>query len=137
MHHVRKANGEEVTADHARGASAFHDAVRSLRTINPMAGDEALKARVTERRRFFRIERGKANMLKPAEAAEWVELVDVALGNARAGLAGDQIGVATGWEWPNDPEAGLPPDARRKAQDALRDGHWRKDSRSPQWPATP
>lgn len=132
VHHVRKTNGEDVTADSARGASAFHDALRSLRTINRMTPEEARLARVDNPASYFRVDRAKANMQPPAHAAAWFEIKSEGLNNGREGLAGDHIGVVTRFDWPG-PLDGLPENALRLAQEALREGKGRLNSQSPDW----
>ena len=115
VHHVRKTGGAEITAEDARGGSALRDAVRQLEVLNPMTEDEAKAGLVRERWRHFRADDGKANMRPPGAGARWYELKSISLGNARTGLAGDHVGVATAWEWPHDPRRGLPDDALQLA----------------------
>lgn len=63
LHHVRKTNGAEITAEDGRGASALIAAARSVRVLNPMSKEEAEKAGVVENKRFyFRADIGKANL---------------------------------------------------------------------------
>ena len=139
LHHVRKTGGLEVTAEDMRGASSLHGAARSVRVINSMTKEEANSARVLPENRgaFFRLDNGKSNMMKAPAKASWFELNDVSLGNARANLAGDNVGVAAAWTWPNDPEAGLPADARQRAQEATREGKWRANSQADDWIGRP
>ena len=67
VHHVRKSNGAELTVDDARGAVALIGAARSVRVINSMTADEAAKAGIdpAQRRLYFRIDNGKANLAPP------------------------------------------------------------------------
>jgi RecA-family ATPase len=54
VHHVRKQNGAEATADSARGASALIGKARSVIVYNRMTADEAIALNVPEdERRFF------------------------------------------------------------------------------------
>ena len=53
VHHVRKTGGAEITVEDARGASALHDAARSMRALNRMSDDEAKKAGMTTRSSTF------------------------------------------------------------------------------------
>ena len=46
VHHVRKTNGAEITAEDGRGASALIAAARSVRVLNPMSKEEAASAGV-------------------------------------------------------------------------------------------
>ena len=72
VHHTRKpAPGqEELGVLDSRGAGAIINAVRSARVLNTMSKAEADKVGVDEvdRRLYFRIDRGKANMAPPAAA---------------------------------------------------------------------
>src|SRR4029077_10323121 len=83
VHHVRKTNGAESTAEDARGGSSLVAKGRSIRVFNTMTADEASKAgiNVNERRLYFRSENGKGNMVRPASAAHWRYLTNVLLGN--------------------------------------------------------
>ena len=69
VHHTRKpAPGqEELGVLDSRGAGAIIDAVRSARVLNTMSKADADKVGVDEvdRRLYFRIDRGKANMAPP------------------------------------------------------------------------
>ena len=97
VHHTRKpAPGqEELGVMDSRGAVAIINAVRSARVLNTMSKAEADKAGVDEvdRRLYFRIDRGKANMAPPG-AARWYKFESIDLPN------GDSVGVATSWQPP-------------------------------------
>jgi hypothetical protein len=103
-HHTRKlppgANQDHVVDD-LRGAVAVRDAVRMLRVLNVMSVSEGSKLGLDEFERlsYFRVDRGKANMLAPARAAIWRKFENVPL------PSGDHIGVVTAWA---QPEAGSP-----------------------------
>ena len=58
-------------------------AARSVRVLNNMSKDEAVKAGidVDRRRFFFRSDIGKANLAPPSEKAAWYNLASVPLGN--------------------------------------------------------
>ena len=102
VHHTRKpAPGqEELGVLDSRGAGAIIDAVRSARVLNPMSKADADKVGVDEvdRRLYFRIDRGKANMAPPA-AARWHKFESIDLPN------GDSVGVATAWQYPGQGDA--------------------------------
>jgi hypothetical protein len=104
LHHVRKgANGEGVTAEDGRGASAIKDACRAIRTLTPMSEKEAADYGIpVDRRRFFvwANPAGKPNLAPPADVREWFELVDVGLGNGTDVLDEDRIGVPVRWRPP-------------------------------------
>ena len=108
VHHTRKANGSEITAEDARGAKSFIDAVRYARVLNRMNEDEGERAGVEDHRRYFRACADKVNF-GPPEKATWFELKSVDLGNATEYHDGDQliqipsdkVGVVTPWSWPD------------------------------------
>jgi hypothetical protein len=131
VHHVRKTNGAEITAEDGRGASALIAAARSVRVLNPMSKDEAAGAGVeVERRRFFfRSDIGKAN-LAPGEKAVWFNLVSVSLENGPDG--GDKVGVVTKWEWPN-PLEGVTVATLRAVQAEVARSRWRENIQASDW----
>ena len=61
-------------------------AVRSARVLNVMSDDEAAKAGIPseQRRSYFRIDDGKANMRPPLEGATWQQIVSVPLDNGHS-----------------------------------------------------
>jgi hypothetical protein len=114
-HHTRKppanGGGYDLTADDSRGPSAFRDAVRAMRVLNHMSTSDARNLGIDtdfERLSYFRVDRGKANMLAPAETATWRKFENVQLAN------GDAVGVVTPWTCPAQGEA---PSAARTAAD--------------------
>jgi hypothetical protein len=103
--HTRKANGEQVTADDTRGASAVHDKTRSLRTVNRMSETEGEKLGFQPRAHmdFIRVDNGKANMSKRgASGHEWLRLVSVEIDS------GDEVQVCEAWSWPKVEQADEP-----------------------------
>lgn len=124
VHHVRKQNGQEATADSARGASALIGAARSVMVYNRMTKEEAEEAGVPKDQAsfYFRIQNDKAN-LSPPDAAEWFRMNNVDLAN------GDQVGVACPWQWP-DAFQGVTTQKLMEVQRAVGEGEWRKDVRS-------
>jgi hypothetical protein len=125
--HTRKTNGAEVTTEDNRGASALLAKARSGRALNQMSKDEAAKAGVERHRCYFRVETDKPNMAAPADRADWYRIVSVDLPN------GDEVGVATRWEWP-DAFEGVTVNDLRKAQAAIGNGGpWRANSQAKNW----
>jgi AAA domain-containing protein len=125
--HTRKTGGAEVTTEDNRGASALLAKARSGRALNQMSADEAAKAGVEDRRSYFRVSTDKANMSKPADRADWYRLASVDLPN------GDDVGVATRWQWP-DAFEGVTVGDLRKAQAAIRiGGPWRESPQAAAW----
>lgn len=124
VHHVRKTNGAEATADSARGASSLIGAARSVIVYNRMTKEEGEQAGIApEQVGFhFRTQNDKAN-LSPPEVAEWHRMNSYELAN------GDKVGVACPWAWP-DTFAGISTEKARAVQRAIAEGQWRKDVRS-------
>jgi phage/plasmid primase-like uncharacterized protein len=127
VHHIRKLNGAEATAESARGAISLIAAARSVLVYNRMSKEEAESAGLPpeEASFIFRTTNDKAN-LSPPEKADWYRMVNVNLNN------GDQVGVACPWQWP-DPFEGVSIHHLRRAQSAVAEGEWRESSQSPQW----
>jgi hypothetical protein len=98
VHHARKpTSGQtEMTVDDGRGARSLIDAARSARILNRMSVKEAEDVGILpkDRPRYFRADRGKANM-SPPESATWAQIVSVILANT------DNVGVVTPWTYPN------------------------------------
>jgi hypothetical protein len=133
VHHSRKTGGEDVDVEHSRGASALLGAVRSARTLNTMTLDEAAKAGVEDRHRYVRIGDGKANLAPRSDAATWVKMESVYLGNG-SGIAdpGDSVGVFAKWHWPNVMD-GITADKLVAVQAAVAGGRWRENVQAVDW----
>ena len=129
VHHARKTGGAEITVDDGRGGSALLAKVRSARTLNGMNEDEATRAGVENRRSYFRVQNGKANLSPPSDAAEWYRIESIDLGN---GPPGDSVGVVTGWTWP-DAFDGVTVSDLRKVQATIAQGRWRESSQAKEW----
>lgn len=127
VHHVRKQNGTEATADSARGAKALTDAARSVHVYNKMAKDEAEAAGITpeEAGFIFRVQNDKSN-LSPPEKADWYRMNNTDLAN------GDQVGVACPWRWP-DPFDGVTISHLRAVQTLIGKDEYREDVRAAKW----
>lgn len=127
VHHVRKTNGSEVTAESSRGAVSLIDAARSVIVYNRMTKDEAAAAGVDPKqaRFYFRTQNDKAN-LSPPEAADWHRMNNVDLPN------GDSVGVACRWDWP-DPFDGVQTWHLKRVQQIVGEGEFRVDTRSKSW----
>jgi hypothetical protein len=132
--HTRKNTQGELTADDSRGASAITFAARSVRVVNRMTVAEADMPKIEpeERRHYLRVSRDKTNLAPPGKAT-WIHLVGVELPNGDGGLHGDNVQVATGWDYPQ-PFAGMSSDDMRFARDLVRNNpNFRADPRSPEW----
>jgi hypothetical protein len=133
VHHIRKlAAGEELTADAARGAKALTDAARSVRLLTGMSKEEAERAGVTERRRYFRVVHGKTNLFLPPDEGTWRQLASVSLDNGVGLLPPDYIQVAATWEWPNAFDSVTTADLVA-VQDAIARGDWRASPQATDW----
>jgi hypothetical protein len=127
VHHVRKQNGAEATADSARGASALIGKARSVVVYNRMTSDEAIALNVPEdeRRFFFRVDNDKAN-LAPPDSTDWYRMNNVDLEN------GDSVGVACAWS-PPDAFDGITTQHLIRAQQAIGAGKWRENAQAKAW----
>jgi hypothetical protein len=129
--HTRKANGNEITADDARGASALHDKVRSLRTVNRMTEKEGAKAglAVNEFKSIFRLDNGKASMAKAGAGSTWRRLVSVRI------ESGDDVGVCDAWQWPSaeDLADDLTLEQVERVKVTFAKGNWRENRQAKDW----
>jgi hypothetical protein len=139
VHHVRKTNGEEVTVEDARGASALVNGTRVTRALTRMTAKEGQSLGVAEPWRYFRSGGVAKNNLapsagSPADKAEWFTLKSEMLGNGQghgveALMTGDAVGVVTRaalttMATPHD-LGGI-----EKAFKLIRSGNWRADPRA-------
>lgn len=127
VHHVRKQNGSEATADSARGASALIGKARSVQVYNRMSEEEAKTLGIdeTERFFFFRVDNDKAN-LAPPERGDWYRMNNVDLAN------GDSVGVACSWT-PPDLFEGVTGRHLYNVQKAISEGDWRESPQANEW----
>lgn len=127
VHHVRKSNGVEVTAESSRGAVSLIDAARSVIVYNRMTKDEAQEAGVDPKfaRFYFRTQNDKSN-LAPPETADWHRMNNVDLPN------GDSVGVACPWQWP-DAFDGVQAWHLKRVQQLVAEGEFRADVRAKDW----
>ena len=129
--HTRKANGNEITADDARGASALHDKVRSLRTVNRMTEKEGEKAGLNagEFKSIFRLDHGKSSMNKAGAGSTWRRLVSVRIDS------GDDVGVCDAWCWASaeDLANDLTLEQVNQLKVTLASGNWRENPQAKDW----
>lgn len=126
VHHTRKQQGFEITAESSRGAKALIDAARDGRAINGMSREEAEKAGVPNPRLYFRAYSDKANLAPPSEKSDWFKLESVTLAN------GDHIGVVTPWQWP-DPFADVTTADLAAVQRAVHGKQFRENIQANDW----
>jgi AAA domain len=128
-HHIRKmAFGQtEVTAADARGATALINKVRLSRVLNIMTPKLAEGARIKEddRRRYFRADGGKANIV-PATKATWFKIVSVPCAN------GEDTPTVAAWKYPNAFDS-VTVEHMQRVRAMAGDGKYRKDSRAKDW----
>lgn len=124
VHHVRKQNGQEATAESSRGAVSLIGAARSVIVYNRMSREEGEAAGIeADQVGFhFRTQNDKAN-LSPPEAADWHRMNNVDLDN------GDKVGVACPFTWP-DAFGGISKYKTQEVQRAVSEGKWREDIRA-------
>ncbi len=132
VHHARKTNSAEITVDDGRGGSALLAKVRSARTLNGMTEEEAARAGVDNRRSYFRVQNGKANLSPPPDKADWYRLESFDLGNGSEGQPSDSVAVVTRWTWP-DAFAGVTVSDLRAVQAAIAAGRWRESPQAKDW----
>ena len=132
VHHARKTGGAEITVDDGRGGSALLAKVRSARVLNGMTEDEAARAGVDNRRAYFRVQNGKANLSPAPDKANWYHLGSFDLGNGGDGQPSDSVAVVTRWTWP-DAFAGVTTSDLRAVQVAIAAGRWRESPQAKDW----
>lgn len=136
VHHTRKGTGggrNEYTVEDGRGATALHAATRSMRVLNVMSEDEAPKAQVKakDRRRYFRLDNGKANMAPPPEVSRWFKIESVGLENGTEQLSADTVGVVVPFEWPKVQVVSV--EIVMNIQVLIDQGEYRDDPRAANW----
>jgi hypothetical protein len=133
VHHARKSNGDQTTAEDARGASSLISAARSVRVLNPMSEEQADLFGVAEHRRaHFHVTYGKSSMSALDDKLAWHKIESVGLGNFRPGRDEDHVGVVTLWKPPKIEDDVLTTQLR-EVQTRLKDGDWRENSQSEKW----
>lgn len=138
VHHVRKTNGNEVSVEDGRGATALLAAARSARALNRMTPDEAARAGIKEPGLYFRTDNGKANLAPPSAVATWYHLASLDLDNDTPATSesparpSDKVGVVTLWEWP-DPTSDVTHSDMEMVRAAVREGMWRADIQAKDW----
>lgn len=131
VHHTRKENGNEITAESSRGGSAIASAARDVRVLNRMTSSEAEKFGVENHRQFFRVQSDKAN-LAPIEGANWFHIESIDLLNGSEELDSDSVGVISKWE-PPDAFANVTDDMKQAALTRISDGDCRYSPQAEGW----
>ncbi|MHB2208650.1 AAA family ATPase [Methylobacterium sp. CM6257] len=148
VHHTRKTGGNDTVMEDIRGAVALLSAARSGRVLNTISNEEAERAGVEQRRLYFRVDNGKANLAPPlTDRSSWFKMASVDLGNGQPLTVGgigigtqldsDSVGVVTAWQWP-DPLAGVTTADLRAVQTEVRStGPWRENVQANDWVGKP
>ena len=134
VHHTRKMGGQEVRAEHSRGAVAAIAAARIVLTINPMTAEEGDRFGITEKaeqRAMMRVDNDKANR-SPAENAHWFKKESIDLGNGDGLNPSDRVGVAAVWT-PPDPFDGLSTQDLYNVQIAIDAGEYGENVQAKDW----
>lgn len=128
VHHIKKTNGTDATAESARGAVSLIGAARSVMVFNRMSAEEAGKVNIpsAEARFYFRVDNDKAN-LAPPSTASWYRMNNVDLAN------GDSVGVACPWEPPNLFEGVTTKSLMYVQQEVGKRDRWRENAQSTDW----
>ncbi len=134
VHHSKKGVGQngETSADDLRGASALVRAARSVRVLSQMTKDEAARAGVDNRRRFFQVHTPKVNMTLPAEEGIWRELVTIDLRNGDDFHPADYVQAVKAWRFPDASDA-CSVEQIETILARVRDGQFRESSQAKQW----
>jgi hypothetical protein len=115
-HHTRKAGGNEVTIESARGGGALVDALRSVQVQEKMSKADAEKLKVQDYHdRYFREFSGKRNFAPPISESTWYRLANIEVDNGRdvvdgKRVGGDQVGVVEPWTYPQARSVNLSPE---------------------------
>jgi hypothetical protein len=97
-----------------------------------MTKEEAEKFGLDNRRLYFRVDNGKANLVAPMDEATWFKLASVPLGNGSPEVPGDSVGVVTEWK-PPKPFDNVKVDDLRKVQRIVAEGRWRENVQAKNW----
>ena len=132
-HHIRKPSfgQNEATIADARGATALINKVRLSRVFNVMTQQLAIAAHIKEedRRRYFRVDSGKAN-IAPPEKATWFKIVAVPCKN------GEDTPTVVSWKYPNVFDQ-VTTDHVTRIRTIAAEGKHRNDSRADDWIGRP
>lgn len=141
VHHLKKLADREATVEDARGAVSLIGAARSVRVLNRMSGEQAIRAGLSDSERFsyFYIHHGKVNLTKMDNSEHWRKLESVGLGNGGKGnlamLKQDTAGVVTEWKWPSTEDIAelVPQDVRAEVVVKLANMSCRESPQSEDW----
>lgn len=136
VHHSRKSNGEALSAESGRGASALANAARIVLTLNRITARDAAKWDIPadQHRLYFSVSDDKANRSRP-EGDTWFRLCSVSLGNGDAvHRFGDDVGAVEPWQPPsNNPVDDIDDFSTIAVQQAIAGGKWRESVQCSNW----
>jgi hypothetical protein len=141
-HHTRKLGGDKASVEAARGAQAFIDSCRSVRILETMSRKERdellpIMPDIGEPGYYFRAFNGKRNFAPPSDQSDWFRFVSVKLRNYTSEFEddGDDIGVATPWQYPKVELPTITEATREAVLAAIKaGGPWRASARSSKEP---
>ena len=135
VHHTRKLNGAEATADGSRGAGSLVNAARSALVLNKMTEAEAKRFAIPleQRRFYFRTYDDKNNRAPPAEVSDWYKLNSVSLENRTAfEVDSDNIPVVVPMEMAPVGDA-YTSEQLFAVQDRIGAGDWKEHFQAKDW----
>ena len=136
VHHTRKLNGQEATAEDSRGGKAFVDATRGTRSLNRVEQQTARQRGLPgDPRQYFYSGAGdKTNLAPPATGDRWYRLTGVDLKNSMEDRPSDWVGVVEAYKLP-DPIKEVDFERVVEVQKALADGdrRWRENVQAANW----
>jgi AAA domain len=131
-HHTRKENGNETTAESARGAKALVDTLRDLRMGEKMPKQECERLKLTDHWRYLRLFSGKVNYAPQMSDSEWYRIESVTLDNNYP-FPGESVSAVVSWQHPGT--KALMPTSRDldEIKQRMGNGLDREDVRSSSW----
>ncbi|MBB3236132.1 bifunctional DNA primase/polymerase [Phyllobacterium endophyticum] len=126
VHHARKQNGENLTAESARGGSAFAASCREVRVLNRMTENDAARLGAENHRSHFLASSEKQNMSASSDQQDWYEMKTVTLENS------DDVGIVTRWV-PPDMAIFASDQVLRSVQEKFEASSYRANPQSPDW----
>jgi hypothetical protein len=131
VHHLRKGNGGEPSADDFRGASALLPAVRAARLLVTMTKEEGERRGIPDHLRFFRVVDAKRNMAARSAEHCWHQLTAIDLRNGNGGPS-DHVAAVEAWRLP-DASTLANAEQLEAIKSAISGGVWRADFRANDW----
>jgi hypothetical protein len=134
VHHTRKLQGREATAEDGRGAVALRDAARVVLVLNKVTANEAQTVGISDPkiyRSLVKVDVGKASRAPGADTT-WLKLESQSLGNGDETAPPDFVGVATLFDKP-DVFSGMSAWHICRVQQRLDERDWRDSVQAKDW----